>query len=1586
MPRNAVAPIVLSALLCSSLVPVGAHAAALDAAQPADAGTGDALPTSPDPDAAQPADAGEATLAEGAADEPSSPADRAPEASSAASPEPASAGAGASIVRDGERIAFPDLPSALDAARDGETVEVLGDHVLDRQLAVSDGRSVTLRATGAASLARGPGFPRSGGKVAGMVRLSGSSSLALESADPAAYELVLDGAGADSDEAVVTLLEGSSLAMGAGTAVEDALCSWKPWASVYVRSGSFTLDGGEIRGALAMRNPAVAVEAGGSFDMRAGSITDNKATYSESIVWTKGSFSMSGGAIAGNVSNVSADGVVHVLSGGSFALSGGVVGDNRPNNTFGVRVDAGASLEIGSRARLEGADRVSLARGGSLSFSGAPEAHSVDDPVEVVLAGTWDDGDPVAGSASPEVARAVLSRLSVRRAGTPERAASVGIDPADASRIALAPSEVTAAFDLLENPFADDLALEMRPELTAPGAFDALREQIEAHFSGIDTPERRLRLQQLDRAWRYASYLQGNRDALAASVRELSQLGDPGAEARRTQQGYQFDNLDATGLYLKPGRVNEIAVYVEAEDPSKLSVAWRQVGLTDTSNYPSLNLAQTSKLVNGENRITVDLTGKTYGSMLYMRNDSADNAARVRIEAVDAVDTEPVTGTSLGTHPYYEHDPAHPERFWAYVQDIRAYAARVRAGEAADMTMLQMGDDGHAQFAISATAVERAYAGIASEEDAVAYIERSNRAIQDRLEFYWSFDGFDAAEAGGPNAVTTARVHTAFTRTVSNPSTMYAYGRYFHMPESTAAAFLSGASMYGWGMSHEYGHMLDNNVIAVAEETNNLYSIAGARHGGIEAARSAGIAFNPSAYYHVNAVNATRRRDEELARMAADSGYVPDWMNGDVWGTYIWTHVTTWWNGLHFFDDWDYSGYDFSASPYTEQIAADVERYGAYGATLRILRGDPDAVKTIEDLASNAATGVKYNRMAVAFTMGTGYDFAEYLYGLGERDLAPEVREWCARYPSMPRKVRYFSLDTDAAIINGAKTYAEVAGAPDEVEPEVSVSVGADGGVRVQAGMPTDELRRATCAYELYRDGELVGFSRTGSFSLEGDGAQGGVPASAYTVVAYDVRLNPSGPGAAQDIPLSATVPSLVMGEGPGALELDGPQGAAYRFEAADPGVVSVDADGTVTALHAGSTDILVTMTLDGVDYGPYRFTVTVAPRPVTVRVGDAETFAGCGLPAVRPTVEGGLLPGDELGDVAVRALAEDGADADLSVAGTYRLVAETVDLGPDYDVTLEPGVLTVRQDALDPERVARRDEAGGEVAGDAWSDGAVELSLEGAAGDAGTYDLIAVGDGDFAERARIDTEGEVEHEVRGRIGAGGNAGATTSAARVTTRIDRTDPTVRAQASREDVAPGDDVTIEVEAADDPAEGVAVASGVDRIEARIYDAAGALLDERIAREEELVFELGAERAGAYRVEATSYDRAGNASDTDVLEIRVAGDDETGDGSGEQPGGGSDTGSGEQPGGGDDTGSGEQPGGGSGAETPDGGSGGSAGGDAAADADRTGSTAGEPESTGILARTGDASQLPVLATAAGAVAALGAGLLARLRSKR
>lgn len=1203
MPNSRIAPTTLRALLAASLVLSGPGAGAAltspalafaDETSDQEHSESEASATAPAEDA--PADSTEPAPAEDAsAETATAPAEDASAGATAPTPatgahaedaEPTSeAGASAgtvAIVRGGDRTEYGSLIEAARAAQDGDAIEVSGALSISEPVAVDASRSITLRATADTTVTRAEQFPQEGGKAAGMFRLSDGASLTLEVADSSSGKLVIDSERTDSNDAVVTLRGQSTFTMRAGTAIEGAQCSWKPWGAVYVREGTFVLDGGEIRNGFAMRNAAVAVEHGSTFEMRAGTITGNRTSYSESIVWTKGVVRMSGGSIAGNSSNVSSDGVVHVLEGGELSFTGGTIGNNNPNNTFGVRVDARGSLELGGQARFEGTDRVSLAQGAALSFASAPEAHTTDDPIEVVLAGEWPAGGVVATASSPEVTRAALERLSVRRAGTPEKTASVGLDTADQRRITLASADVAALFDLLDNPFADNLGLQLRDELTGPDALDSLRAAVEEHFAGMDTPEKRVRLQQIEDIERHAAYLDAHRDELADTVRELSQLGDPWAEAQRTQQGYQFDNLDATGLYLKPGQVNEIVVYVDANDPSKLSVAWRQVGVTDTNNYPSLNLGQKSGLVNGANRITVDLTGKTYGSMLYLRNDSTENAARVRIEAADAAavamgaagdgteaasandaastggaggteagsaasvgtpaDTEtggsPALGTSLGEHPFYEHDPAHPERFWTFVQDIRAYAARAQAGQVADMTLIQMGDRGSAQFAVSATAMAKAYSGISSEAEAIAYIEKSNTAIQNRLEFYWAFDGFDSAQTSGPNAITTARVHTAFTRTVSSPSTMYAYGRYFHMPESTAASFLAGDDMYGWGMSHEYGHMLDNNVIAVAEETNNLYSIAGSRHGGIEASRAAGTAFNPSAYYHVNAMNATKRRDAELAQMAADPNYVPDWMNDNVWGTYIWTHVTTWWNGLHFFDDWDYADYDFSASPYTEEIAADVETYGAYGATLRILRGNPAAVKTIEDLASNATTGVKYNRMAVAFTMGTGYNFAEYLYELGERDLAPEVLEWCAQYPSMPRKVKYFSLNTDAQIINGAKTYEEIVGADGTVEPELTVEI-VGNALRVTASMPSDELTRATTAWELYRDGQLVGFSRDGAFELTGDVGDGD-PAS-FSVVAYDVRLNPHTELAGDD-----------AGEEPGGGEEGGGSGEVTPPEGGD--------------------------------------------------------------------------------------------------------------------------------------------------------------------------------------------------------------------------------------------------------------------------------------------------------------------------------------------------------------------------------------------------------------------------------------------------
>ena len=163
----------------------------------------------------------------------------------------------------------------------------------------------------------------------------------------------------------------------------------------------------------------------------------------------------------------------------------------------------------------------------------------------------------------------------------------------------------------------------------------------------------------------------------------------------------------------------------------------------------------------------------------------------------------------------------------------------------------------------------------------------------------------------------------------------------------------------------------------------------------------------------------------------------------------------------------------------------------------------------------------------------------------------------------MPRKVKYYSLNTDAQIINGAKTYAEIVGENGTVEPALTVEIVGDA-LRVTASMPSDELARATTAWELYRNGQLVGFSRDGVFELIGDAGDGD-PAS-FSVVAYDVRLNPhtalTGGGSGETTP-----PEGGDGSG-GEGEVTPPEGGDQ-----EPGDGSGEGDGSDQEPGDGSGD-----------------------------------------------------------------------------------------------------------------------------------------------------------------------------------------------------------------------------------------------------------------------------------------------------------------------------------------------------------------------------------------------------------------------------
>lgn len=203
---------------------------------------------------------------------------------------------------------------------------------------------------GQAKVVRGEGYSQSNGKPDALVLLSERSSLTIEAENPEDL-LCFDGEKKDSDKAIIVVDGASQLVMGAGSQVENASASWKPWGGVYVKNGSFVLDGGKVVNGFAYGNAAVAVERAGSFEMRSGEISGNRSTYSEAAIWVQGTFSMTGGSIVGNKANSGAtqDGVVYVLGGGSFSFTGGTIGESSVPNSCGILIE-NSSFSIGGGA------------------------------------------------------------------------------------------------------------------------------------------------------------------------------------------------------------------------------------------------------------------------------------------------------------------------------------------------------------------------------------------------------------------------------------------------------------------------------------------------------------------------------------------------------------------------------------------------------------------------------------------------------------------------------------------------------------------------------------------------------------------------------------------------------------------------------------------------------------------------------------------------------------------------------------------------------------------------------------------------------------------------------------------------------------------------------------------------------------------------------------------------------------------------------------------------------------------------------------------------------------------------------------
>jgi len=232
------------------------------------------------------------------------------------------------------------------------TIELGGDETLSAQTLAFDGKTnITLRFTG--------------GESERTITLKGNGSLFTVASGVnlvLGRGITLRGHDGRNNTALVIVNQGANLIMNEGSKITGNSCS-SYYGGVYVRGGTFTMNGGEIsdnkdfgdlhhgggvtlynKGTFTMNggtisgntNGGVWVSGGGTFTMNGGEITGN--TYSGVNIGNPddytdvGTFIMNEGKISGNTSSYIGGGGVY-MSKGTFTMSGGEISGNTASGT-----------------------------------------------------------------------------------------------------------------------------------------------------------------------------------------------------------------------------------------------------------------------------------------------------------------------------------------------------------------------------------------------------------------------------------------------------------------------------------------------------------------------------------------------------------------------------------------------------------------------------------------------------------------------------------------------------------------------------------------------------------------------------------------------------------------------------------------------------------------------------------------------------------------------------------------------------------------------------------------------------------------------------------------------------------------------------------------------------------------------------------------------------------------------------------------------------------------------------------------------------------------------------------------------------
>ena len=333
--------------------------------------------------------------------------------------------------------------------------------------------------------------------------------------------------------------------------------------------------------------------------------------------------------------------------------------------------------------------------------------------------------------------------------------------------------------------------------------------------------------------------------------------------------------------------------------------------------------------------------------------------------------------------------------------------------------------------------------------------------------------------AGSTNRMPVGRLNIRYM-IMFNGAFMYAAGQHigigfdsvtglFNLEdfETNEDGTYKSGNLFGWGIAHEIGHVINQGSYEVAEVTNNYYS---------QLAQS--------------------QDNNESYRMDYKDVYAD--VTSGTKGTKA-TNLTMYWQ-LHLaYDDvYNYVTYDTHKEMFDNLIYAKIDTYARNTAL-----ADSDT-KTEIKLQLNGDSYNNYMRLATAATQKNLLEFFE-AWGLtpDETTIA-----YAKQFPKETRKIQYVTDDAKAYRVKNKEKAEDIAKATEATKVTATASYKKNDS-KVVLTLGTDSTDKdSLLGYEIYRNGEVVGFVDASETTFEDPIQTINNRVFNYTVVAYDKFLN----------------------------------------------------------------------------------------------------------------------------------------------------------------------------------------------------------------------------------------------------------------------------------------------------------------------------------------------------------------------------------------------------------------------------------------------------------------------------------------------